>query len=116
MGESLYCEGLPGCGAIGSREPVLNRNALIKSTPPMSVVEAVARLEDILDEDTKLAIAGKPESALIDFHFELGQAIRNAWLWKGNPSLVSDCGVSHSDDASIVIIRALWLKLRTNSP
>jgi len=95
---------------------MLDLEALQKADPPASVAEAVERLEDILDEDTKLAIAGKPGSALIDFHIGLGQAIRNAWLWKGNPSLVSDCGVSHPDDASIVIIRALWLKLRTNSP
>ena len=93
-------------------EPMPDIKTLQKADPPTTVSEAVARLKDILDEDTKRTIAEKEEVALIDFHIGLGQAIRNAWLWKGNPSLVSDCGVSHPDDATMVIIEALWKSLQ----
>ena len=97
-------------------EPMPDFDTLKKTDPPGSVAEAIARLMDILDEGTKRAIAGQEETDLIDFHFGLGQAIRNAWLWKGNSPLLSDCGVSHPDDASLVIIRGLWTALRTSGP
>jgi len=100
-------------------EPMPDFDTMQKADPPGSVAEAIARLMDILDEGPKRAIAGQEETDLIDFHFGLfglGQAIRNAWLWNGNLPLFSDCGVSPSDDASLVIIRGLWTTLRTSGP
>jgi len=91
--------------------------ALTKSDPPTTVIEAVDRLLDILDEDDKQDIAGMKEPELIDLHFGLGMGIRNAWLWKGNAELLDDCGkydkfAFEPDSCSGVITRALWERLR----
>jgi len=86
--------------------------ALTKSDPPSTVTEAVDRLLDILDEDDKQAIAGMSEDELINMHFGLGMAVRNAWLWQGNMPLKMNCGKLHPKDASGVITRALWERLR----
>jgi len=45
-------------------------------------------------------------------HFGLSMGIRNAWLWQGNMPLKISCGKLHPDDASGIITRALWEKLR----
>jgi len=45
-------------------------------------------------------------------HFGLGMAVRNAWLWQGNMPLKMNCGKLHPKDASGVITRALWERLR----
>ncbi len=86
--------------------------SLSKSDPPTTVAEAVDRLLDILDEDDKQDIAGMGEDELIDLHFGLGMAVRNAWLWQGNMPLKMNCGKLHPKDASGVITRALWERLR----
>ena len=49
---------------------------------------------------------------LIKLHFSLGMAIRNAFdLHVPWSKLLASCGVVHPDDASGVIIRALWRRL-----
>ena len=88
--------------------------ALSKSNPPTTVAEAVDRLLDILDEDGKQDIAGMTQDELIDLHFGLGMGVRNAWLsQEGSLLLKIICGKLHPDDASGVITRALWERLRT---
>ncbi|MBU2571135.1 MAG: hypothetical protein KJ725_14125 [Gammaproteobacteria bacterium] len=47
--------------------------------PPMTVGEDVDRLMAILSGEEKLMIALMPEDDLIDLHFSLGLAIRNAF-------------------------------------
>lgn len=80
--------------------------------PPETVAEAVDRLMEILSGEEKLMIALMPEDELIDLHFGLGAAIRNAFELHGsNNRLLTDCGVVHPDDAAEVIIQALWDKL-----
>ncbi|MDZ4152681.1 DUF6794 domain-containing protein [Methylicorpusculum sp.] len=51
---------------------------------------------------------------LVDYHLNLGLAIRNAWLYAPGNRLLQDCGVRHPDDASAVIIHALWKNLCHN--
>ena len=80
--------------------------------PPETVVEAVDRLMMILDGEQKLALATMTEEDLIDLHFSLGLAIRNAFgLYGPGSKLLADCGVVHPDDAAGIIIQALRLKL-----
>jgi hypothetical protein len=98
---------------------------------PQTVAEAVASLLQSLGQAAKDEIAATPEDELIFLHYSLGASIRNHYgLWEGNAALLADCQrvkyegradvpeipegalVIHSDDASMVIIRALWARLR----
>lgn len=96
---------------------------------PRTVAEAVARLVQSLGQADKDAIAAMPEDGLIDLHFSpLGATIREDFgLWRGNRALLDDCqrarlagGVDgpvgmpaiNPDDAAMVVIRALWARLR----
>jgi hypothetical protein len=84
--------------------------------PPESLDEAIDRLMTILDDVQKAAIVAMREEYLIDLHFGLGMAIRNAFgLHEPGSQLLASCGVAHPDDASEVIIRELWLQLITES-
>jgi len=79
---------------------------------PESVEEAIDLLMGILDNEHKLVIATMAEDDLIDLHFSLGTAIRNAFdLHAPDSKLLASCGVAHPDDASGVIIKELWNKL-----
>jgi hypothetical protein len=80
--------------------------------PPETVAEAVDRLIAILDDDQKAVIAAMREDELIDLHFGLGMAIRNAFeLYEPGSQLLASCGVTQPDDASGIIIENLWLRL-----
>jgi hypothetical protein len=85
---------------------------------PETVDEAVERLMMILDGEQKLAIAVMQEEDLINLHFGLGMAIRNAFgLHEQGSKLLASCNNNelynsiHPDNASEVIIRQLWNKL-----
>ena len=79
---------------------------------PETVDEAVIRLIMVLDGEQKIAIATMQEEDLIALLFSLGMAIRNAFgLHKPDSKLLVSCGVIHPDDASGVIIKALWIRL-----
>jgi hypothetical protein len=81
---------------------------------PTTVAAAVERLLAILSEETKATVREMPEEELIFCHHGLGMGIRNEFgLWKGNEKLIkSACPEGgHPDDASMVIIQALWLAL-----
>jgi hypothetical protein len=79
---------------------------------PITLVEAVDRLMNVLEDDHKAALAIMQEDELIGLHFSLGMAIRNAFvLHEPGSQLLASCGVAHPDDASGVIIQALWIKL-----
>jgi hypothetical protein len=54
-----------------------------------------------------------PEDELISLRFGLGQHIRNAFgLWEGNDTLLRACGTADADEASMVILEALWERLQ----
>jgi hypothetical protein len=77
-----------------------------------------ATVEDILgslsDED-KATLRKTKQDDLIMFHHGWGTGIRNHYgLWQGNDKLIeSACGKDcHPDDASMVIIEAVWSALQ----
>jgi hypothetical protein len=85
---------------------------------PETVDEAVERLMMILDGEQKLAIAVMQQEDLVDLHFSLGMAIRNAFrLHEQGSKLLASCNNNelynsvHPDDASGVIILRLWQSL-----
>ena len=62
------------------------------SRVPETVDEAVDRLMMILDGEQKIAIAVMQEEDLIDLHFSLGMAIRNAFgLHEPRSKLLASC-------------------------
>jgi len=66
-----------------------------------------------MSESDKAAIRAKKKSELIEYHFSWGMGIRNSFgLWSGNRSLLADCHAYHPDDASRVIIEAVWQELQ----
>jgi hypothetical protein len=89
---------------------------------PRTVDEAVERLLANISLNDEILLATMTEDDLTDFHFSLGHHIRNEFgLWSGNDALLESCRISsgnenlHVDDASMVIIKALWEKLKRNS-
>lgn len=78
---------------------------------PQTVAEAVDWLMLYLEAPDLAALAASDEADLIDQHFELGLMIRNAFALHENPALVAESGAANADDASLVIIRALWRRL-----
>ncbi|CCE25761.1 conserved protein of unknown function (plasmid) [Methylotuvimicrobium alcaliphilum 20Z] len=86
-------------------------------TPPETVAEAVEMLLGLLSVEEKFEIAVMPKDKLFDLHFGLGLAIRNAFrLHEPGSKLLASCGTSHPNDASSVIISALWRALPTWEP
>ena len=88
---------------------------------PTTIDEAVGVLLVTLSDVDKDRIAAMDESELIGLHFGLGMWIRNNMgLWQGNQALMQsirqDTPHIHPDDVSMVIIKALWRRLRELAP
>jgi hypothetical protein len=80
--------------------------------PPKTITETVDRLLIVLDEEHKVAIAAMPEEELINLHFSLGLAIRNAFgFWDTKSPLLKACQSMNPEDISDQIIHELWLRL-----
>lgn len=80
---------------------------------PKTVDEAVNRILAEMDDENKARVRQTPREKLILFHHGWGTGIRNAFgLWRGNAALLESCGERHPDDASMVIIRAVWARLQ----
>jgi len=80
---------------------------------PETVNDAVDLLMRILTDEQKNEIAALQEDDLIDLHFGLGLAIRNAFgLHDLDSKLLADCGTKHPDDAAGVVINELWKRLK----
>lgn len=74
---------------------------------PTTLAEAARRLLEAMPEDDRRMFAAAGEEDLIAMHHTVGQWVRNFFgLWLGNDALLRDCGESHADDASTVIMRA----------
>jgi hypothetical protein len=85
--------------------------------PPRTIDEAVERLREDLSVEALAAVAAMSEDGLRACHFGLGMYIRNEFgLWQQGSPLLQDCMKDavyiHPDDASMLIVRALWAKLR----
>lgn len=82
---------------------------------PTSVQETVADILKSLSDEDKATLRKTRKDDLIMFHHGWGTGIRNHYgLWRGNDKLIeSACGKGcHPDDASMVIIEAVWLALQ----
>jgi hypothetical protein len=67
----------------------------------------------VLEDEHKAVIASLREEDLIDLHFDLGLAIRNAFgLHEPGSKLLASCGVAYPDDAAGVIINKIWARLK----
>lgn len=87
--------------------------------PPKTVDEAVERVISDLDLKDKIKIANMDLNDLIKLHTILHVYFKNAFgLWSGNTELLASCRsiskehIYTEDDATLVIIEALWKKLR----
>ena len=79
------------------------------TTLPEVVVDIIANVTDA----QKAQVVSTPENGLITFHHGWGTRIRNDYnLWKPNTALVKATGAAHPDDASMLIIKAVWQALR----
>jgi len=88
----------------------------MKQPLPKTVDEAVDKLIQITSKSDLDYIKRLAEKDLILLHHSLWRWIRNNYgLWSGNPELQTDTKENHPDDASFVIIEAIWKKLRGNS-
>jgi len=84
---------------------------------PVTIDEAVGVVIATLSEDERASIAVLARDQLSGLHFGLGLWIRNnLGLWKGNESLLESTGAPNADDASLVIIEAVWRRLREDVP
>ena len=82
---------------------------------PKTVQEAVDRVIAALGPEERELIRTADEADLGQFHFGLGTGIRAVFeLWHGNIDLLKSCGSEnmHPDDASMVIVEALWRQLQ----
>ncbi len=81
---------------------------------PRTVLEAVKQILGEMAAEDKREVRDMPKDELGQFHHGWGQGIRNSMgLWGRNPELLADTGKSHADDASMVIIEAVWKALQS---
>lgn len=80
---------------------------------PKTVEEAVDHILAKMKDEDKSLVRRTPQTDLIRFHHGWGTGIRNSFgLWGRNPELLEACGGGHPDDASMVIIEAVWERLQ----
>ncbi len=91
------------------------------NTPSRTIAEAVDQLQNWLSTDQISTFVAKSEEDLADYHFGLGLRIRNEFgLWDPQSSLLQDYQASEGtsggpflpDEASMLILHALWRHLR----
>jgi hypothetical protein len=60
----------------------------------------------------KSALKNTTEENLIMYHLSLAKNIREQFgMWEGNSELLESCGASNPDNASMVIVGAIWKEL-----
>jgi hypothetical protein len=80
---------------------------------PETVDGAVTFLLDVLEPHVKDEVLSVGENDIANFHFGLGMVIRNAFgLHEPGSLLLTATGTAHPDDASDIILLALWKRLR----
>jgi hypothetical protein len=89
---------------------------------PETVDQAVAQLLSDITLNNEIKILTMKEEDLMDLHFSLAANIRNQFhLWTGNEALMESCRSAsgnpdlHVDDASMIIIKALWDKVKQSN-
>ena len=80
---------------------------------PRTLEEAVTETIESLSEQGKETLRNMPEEKLALCHHALGMRIRNDFgMWTYNIELLKSCGYLPPDEASMVIIKAVWKKLK----
>lgn len=86
---------------------------------PKTVEEAIGSLHTNMSLNDEILLASMNEEDLVNLHFALGHRIRHEFgLWTGNDALLESCRIIsenqdlHVDDASMVIVKALWHKVK----
>lgn len=88
---------------------------MIRLNYPKTITEAVDILEHILLDIEKERIMDMPVQSVEDLYLVNGQWIKNNLvLCDGNYELISDCNATEPEEASIVIIQALWKTLNSH--
>lgn len=84
---------------------------------PETVDQAVGVLLGLLPDGEKAKIAAMSQDDLVALHLGMGMWIRNnLGLWSENRALLESARAQNPDDASAVIIDALWQRLREETP
>lgn len=84
---------------------------------PTTIDAAVRVLLGLVPAEELGTITQMAEGDLINVHLGLGQWIRNNFgLWKENLGLMEATGASDPDEASGVIVKALWQQLQDDLP
>lgn len=79
---------------------------------PDTLDSAVDFLISSIDDNSRVLLMSIPQHGLVDFHHGWGTGIRNSFgLWSKTSKLLADCGCAEADDASMVIMKAVWNKL-----
>ena len=83
---------------------------------PRTIDEAVTRLLALLTEDEKENIRMMQKDDLVLLQFDLGKAIRKAFVLKNeNVELMVSCNSIDTQECSMKIIEGLWIQLNFNS-
>ena len=84
---------------------------------PETVDQAVGVLLRLLPDGEKAKIAAMSQDDSVALHLGLGMWIRNnLGLWSEKSALLESARAQNPDDASVVIIEALWRRLREETP
>ena len=79
---------------------------------PTKLTEIVEDILNQISEADKATVMDTAEDDLIEFHNSWGMEIRNRYnLWH-DKALVKELGAEHPDDASMIIIKAVWKALQ----
>lgn len=96
---------------------VIKRSSPGNEPQPETIDMAVGVLLGILGKQEIERIASMTPDELDKLHASCGSWIRNSFgLWQHDSALLLACGVSHPDDASMVILQSLWRHLQGSSP
>ncbi len=111
------------CRAVGGRESgtavglAEGRTVMPPKQWPVTIDEAIGMVIATLSDEERASIAALARDQLAGLHFGLGLWIRNnLGLWSGNRPLLESTGEPNANDASMVIVEAVWERLREMVP
>ena len=84
----------------------------IKVVVVSTMDEVVQDILETLTEGQKANIRSQSKEDLIMYHHGWGTNIRNRYLLRRNEELLKNIGKEDADDASMVIIEAVWEALK----
>ena len=84
----------------------------IKVVVVSTMDEVVQDILETLTEGQKADIRSQSKEDLIMYHHGWGTNIRNRYLLRHNEELLKNIGKEDADDASMVIVEAVWKALK----